>query len=276
MNNEITLTPIGYYHGNAQYKFDAPRQGIFGGEEGQITLLPHHNFEEALRDLDGFDRIWVIFIFNRNGTKWRPTTKPPVPPQGKERIGTFASRSPYRPNPIGLSCVRLLSIKGLTLNIAESDLLTDTPILDIKPYIPSADSFPNATPGWLKNCEQPWMIEEEPLFHEQATYIRTISNYDIENVAKIQLQNSPQDTTRKRITITPQDSILSIRMYRIHYTIFPNTHSLKLTHITTGYTPQELTTKDDPYQDKIYHKAFVTQFSNSLTKSITDQLLQIK
>ena len=107
------MTPIGTFYGDAVYKYDAPRQGrLFAGHPGRIELKPGMNFETALRDLDGFERIWVIFKFHEN-EGWRPTTRPPVPPKGKDRVGTFASRSPYRPNPIGLSCVRLLKIEGL-------------------------------------------------------------------------------------------------------------------------------------------------------------------
>ena len=138
------FSPIGYFYNSAHYKFEVPRQGVFfRGHLGKIELLPQKDFEIALRDLEGFERIWVIFQFHQNA-EWRPTTRPPVPAAGKERVGTFASRSPYRPNPIGLSCVRLISVNGLTLTIDEADLLSETPILDIKPYIPKADAFPQA------------------------------------------------------------------------------------------------------------------------------------
>ena len=143
------MTPIGTFFGDAVYKYDAPRQGrLFAGHPGRIVLNSGMNFETALRDLDGFERIWVIFQFHEN-VGWRPTTRPPVPPKGKDRVGTFASRSPYRPNPIGLSCVRLLKIEGLTLYVDEADLLNETPVLDIKPYIPMADAFPDAKAGWV-------------------------------------------------------------------------------------------------------------------------------
>ena len=105
----MQVNPIGSFFGDAVYKYDVPRQGsLFAGHPGRIELKPGNNFEMALRDLEGFERIWVIFQFHEN-EGWRPTTRPPVPPKGRDRVGTFASRSPYRPNPIGLSCVRLLS-----------------------------------------------------------------------------------------------------------------------------------------------------------------------
>ena len=155
----MQFTPIGTFYGDAVYKYDAPRQGrLFAGHPGRIELNAGQNFEMALRDLEGFERIWVIFQFHEN-EGWRPTTRPPVPPKGKDRVGTFASRSPYRPNPIGLSCVRLLKIDGLTLYVDEADLLNGTPVLDIKPYIPMADAFSDAKAGWVEEQEGDlWMV----------------------------------------------------------------------------------------------------------------------
>ena len=151
----MQIHPIGTFFGDAVYKYDAPRQGrLFAGHLGRIVLNPGMNFETALRDLDGFERLWVIFLFHENAG-WRPTTRPPVPPKGRDRVGTFASRSPYRPNPIGLSCVRLLKIEGLTLYVDEADLLNETPVLDIKPYIPYADAFPEARAGFAPAAPAP-------------------------------------------------------------------------------------------------------------------------
>ena len=154
----MQITPIGTFFGDAVYKYEAPRQGrLFAGHPGRIVLNEGQNFEMALRDLDGFERIWVIFQFHEN-EGWRPTTRPPVPPKGKDRVGTFASRSPYRPNPIGLSCVRLLKIDGLTLYVDEADLLNGTPVLDIKPYIPMADAFPDAKAGLRNIANSTWTV----------------------------------------------------------------------------------------------------------------------
>lgn len=114
---------------------------------GRVVLEPGHNFEQALEDLDGFSKIWLIYWFDRN-ENWKPKVLPPRGPAVKR--GVFATRSPHRPNPIGLSLVDLIEIKGRTLYLGNVDLLDKTPILDIKPYLPYAEAFPEAKAGWLE------------------------------------------------------------------------------------------------------------------------------
>ena len=149
---QMNFEPIGYFHGGPARKYEAPRQGVFAGGAGRVELLPGRNFETALRDLEGFSRIWLLFAFDRNGATWRPTAHPPVTAPGRARVGVFASRAPYRPNPIGLSCVRLVAVDGRVVEVDEADLLDGTPVLDIKPYVPAADAFPDGvSEGTLRN-----------------------------------------------------------------------------------------------------------------------------
>jgi tRNA (adenine37-N6)-methyltransferase len=115
--------------------------------EATIELLPGRNFEQALKDLAGFERIWVIAWLHLN-ENWQPTVIPPRGP--KVRRGLFATRSPHRPNPIAISALKLVRIEGLTLHVHGIDLLDGTPVLDIKPYVPYADAFPDAREGWLE------------------------------------------------------------------------------------------------------------------------------
>ena len=101
---------------------------------------------EALKDLVGVERIWVVSWLHRGGT-WAPMVRPP---RGtRERRSLFATRSPDRPNPIGLSCVRLVRVDGCNLHVQGVDLIDGTPILDIKPYVPYADAFPDSKAGWI-------------------------------------------------------------------------------------------------------------------------------
>ena len=143
--SHMNFEPIGYFHGGPARKYEAPRQGVFAGGAGRVELLEGRNFETALRDLEGFSRIWLLFAFDRNGSAWRPTAHPPVTAPGRARVGVFASRAPYRPNPIGLSCVRLVSVEGRSVEVDEADLLDGTPVLDIKPYVPAT-----RVPGGLR------------------------------------------------------------------------------------------------------------------------------
>ena len=149
MERTLTLEPIGYLRTTANKRYEAPRQPGSSDVDlpGRVILNDGQNFEQALKDLDGFSKIWLIYWFDRN-ENWKPMVTPPRGPAVKR--GVFATRAPYRPNPIGLSLVDLVEIKGRTLYVANVDLLDKTPILDIKPYLPYAEAYPDAKAGWLE------------------------------------------------------------------------------------------------------------------------------
>ena len=270
------MTPIGTFYGDAVYKYDAPRQGrLFAGHPGRIELKPGMNFETALRDLDGFERIWVIFKFHEN-EGWRPTTRPPVPPKGKDRVGTFASRSPYRPNPIGLSCVRLLKIEGLTLYVDEADLLNGTPVLDIKPYIPMADAFPDAKAGWVEEqVGDSWTIQVDAQFESQNRWIAEHSVFDLFSFAQVQLSRGNFskdvfDSSRRRLTIDSMahTGVLAYRTFRIHFSYDEPERQVLLQRITSGYSAEELEPgAEDKYGDKDLHREFLYLCANGLKKN---------
>ena len=151
----FTLRPIGYVRSPSRNRIDAPHQPsvVEGTETGRAAearieleeFLP----ESALRGLEGFERIWVIFAFHRS-EGWAPLVKPP---RGQGRKGVLATRSPHRPNPIGLSALELVGIEGRVLTVRGMDLLDGTPVLDIKPYVPYADAFPEAKAGWIDEVD---------------------------------------------------------------------------------------------------------------------------
>jgi tRNA-Thr(GGU) m(6)t(6)A37 methyltransferase TsaA len=135
-------------------RFGVPRQAsLFEGSTCEISLLPGAEVRAACRGLEGFTHLWVIFVFDRTGSvRWRPMVRPPRL-GGRQKVGVLATRSPHRPNPLGISAVRLISVDlenplGPRLLVKGLDLLDETPILDIKPYLPYCDSFPEATSGW--------------------------------------------------------------------------------------------------------------------------------
>ncbi|MBQ5927590.1 MAG: tRNA (N6-threonylcarbamoyladenosine(37)-N6)-methyltransferase TrmO [Oscillibacter sp.] len=134
-------------------KFGVPRQsGLVDALESTIVFEPEYRNADALRGLEGFSHIWLIWVFDKAvRDTWSPTVRPPRL-GGNTRMGVFATRSPFRPNPIGLSCVRLAGIEetaeGTVLRIRGADLMDGTPILDIKPYIPYADCKPEALGGF--------------------------------------------------------------------------------------------------------------------------------
>jgi tRNA-Thr(GGU) m(6)t(6)A37 methyltransferase TsaA len=265
----MEINSIGTFFGDAVYKYDAPRQGrLFAGHPGRIVLNPGQNFEMALRDLDGFERIWVIFQFHEN-EGWRPTTRPPVPPKGKDRVGTFASRSPYRPNPIGLSCVRLLKIDGLTLYVDEADLLNGTPVLDIKPYIPMADAFPEAHAGWVEEqVGDLWTVEISDAFAAQNRWIAERSAFDLESFARVQLSRGNFskdvfDSSRRRLTVdeNAKTGVLAYRTFRIHFSYDDSCCKVVLQRISSGYSAADLNPEtEDKYGDKQLHRDFIANF----------------
>ncbi len=135
-------------------KFGIPRQsGLVPEAKGRIVFTPEYRHPDAVRGLEEFSHLWLLWGFSKsNQTNWTATVAPPRL-GGRVRKGVFATRSPYRPNPIGLSVVALEKIewtedKGAVLHVAGVDLLNGTPIYDIKPYLPYADAIPEATGGW--------------------------------------------------------------------------------------------------------------------------------
>ena len=150
----MELKQIATIHTDFPEKFGIPRQsGLVGQLKGQIILEPAYRNREAFRGLAEYSHIWVLWEFSQaKREKWSPTVKPPRL-GGNKRMGVFATRSPFRPNPIGLSALKLDSIEyhktyGPVLHVSGVDMLDGTPVYDIKPYLPYADSYPDATDGF--------------------------------------------------------------------------------------------------------------------------------
>lgn len=157
-----TVDAIGVVRSCFPEKFGIPRQaGLAPSARATIELIDPFNRQEMVRGLDTFSHIWVQFLFHQSVSEgWKATIRPPRM-GGKERLGVFATRSPHRPNHLGLSAVRLLGVRWsggrVKLDIAGVDLLDGTPVLDIKPYIPYCDCLQEATGGWLKDDAFPEM-----------------------------------------------------------------------------------------------------------------------
>ncbi|MCB1940439.1 MAG: tRNA (N6-threonylcarbamoyladenosine(37)-N6)-methyltransferase TrmO [Candidatus Accumulibacter sp.] len=150
--SEAKFSPIGYLATPFRDRFGIPRQPRLAPHaHGQLRLVRPHDRPEAVRGLDAFSHVWLHFIFHRSAGRWNPTVRPPRL-GGNQRVGVFASRSPFRPNPLGLSLVELLTIDtrdGVLLTFGGVDLLDGTPILDIKPYVPFVDCEPAARGGFV-------------------------------------------------------------------------------------------------------------------------------
>ena len=146
---EHILRPIAHIESDFPTKFGIPRQaGIVDALRARIVFEEGYRNSEALRGIDGFSHLWLIWQFSENlRENWSPTVRPPRL-GGNERVGVFATRSPFRPNALGLSCVKLVGVEGSTLLVAGADLMDGTPIFDIKPYLPYTDAHPDALSGF--------------------------------------------------------------------------------------------------------------------------------
>lgn len=156
---DSSFKPIGTIHSPYREKFAVPRQsGLVTAARAELHLSGECNREEILRGIEGFSHLWLIFVFHQvAGERWSPTVRPPRL-GGNTRLGVFATRSPYRPNPLGLSAVKLEGVENRNgqwlLRLGGIDMVDGTPVLDIKPYIPYADAIPEAVGGFTENLAQ--------------------------------------------------------------------------------------------------------------------------
>ena len=155
---DIIIHPIARMKSDFPTKFGIPRQsGLASSLRSTIVFEPEYRIADALRGLEGYSRIWLIWQFSGNvRSDWSPTVRPPRL-GGNTRMGVFATRSPFRPNHLGLSCVKVEAIEqhpelGTVIHVSGADLMDGTPIFDIKPYIPYADSFPDALGGFTDSA----------------------------------------------------------------------------------------------------------------------------
>lgn len=167
----IQFETIGVVHSPYKEKFGVPRQpGLVPQAQGSVELLPPCNRPEAVKGLEGYSHIWIQFLFDRNqGGGWQASVRPPRL-GGNRRVGVFASRSPFRPNPIGLSVVKLDRVQAepgrVVLEISGLDLVDGTPVLDIKPYVAYVDSIPGARSGFAATAPAADLVVRYSAFAE--------------------------------------------------------------------------------------------------------------
>lgn len=253
----MTLEPIGTFHSNSKYPFEARRQASIdtANSLGEIRLLSNKDFEQALEDLEGFERVWIVYQFHHN-SEWKPKVMPPRGPRIKR--GVFATRAPYRPNPIGLSCVRLVKIEGLTVIVEGHDLLDGTPVLDIKPYIPYADAFPEARVGWLENVEnERWEVHFSSTSEKQLKWLEENGLSQIRSFLEAQLEFDPLDHKRKRVETLGQGYHLAYRTWRAGFSADEKSRTLHIQSIYSGYSASDLNANEDPHGDKVLHRQFL-------------------
>jgi len=250
--------PIGIFYTDSKSPYELPRQSGCIENRGCLILNPDMNFEQALEDLEGFDRLWLLFWFHEN-QGWQPKVNPP---RGGKKRGLFATRSPHRPNPIGLSSVKLLKIEGRSLYIQGHDLLNETPILDIKPYLAYADAYPEADSGWLTEmAHTPLTISATLMAREKNEWINALLQLNlIETVTPI-LQQNPYPSSSNRIKkCGPAEYILAYKTWRLPFVIDDTENSLTIQDILSGYTKETLYSSKQ-YPDHQAHVLFLERYS---------------
>ncbi len=253
---DLALRPIGVVRSPFKERVDAPRQpSAARGVEGSIELYPGRNFEQALEDIESFNFIWVLFWFHLN-TTWKPKVSPP---RSGLRRGVFATRSPYRPNPIGLSVVELLKVEGLTLSLRSLDILDGTPVLDLKPYVPYVDSLPDASSGWLDAPSDPqpeFAVEFAPLARDQLAFLRSHFKLEIGQRFVDALKLGPEPQAFRRIRRDGSGYLIAVKDWKARFVAAAR--SITVLDFQSGHRARVLATGQDAALDA--HRAFVAQF----------------
>lgn len=248
--SRLVLEPIGFVRNALATKVEAARQPRAAeGAPARIELVPSRNFEHALEDLERWKWIWVVFWFHHN-PGWRPKVLPPRSVTGRK--GVFSTRSPHRPNPIGLSVVRLERVEGLTLHILDSDMLDGTPVLDIKPYVAYTDAIPDAGNGWLDDAEQAarggggvadpvnaYTVTFDQRAAEQASWVEARTGLALEERIRSTLGLGPEPHPYRRIRrIDEQTMQLAVKEWRIRFSV--EGRDVRVAGIVSGFRASQL------------------------------------
>jgi tRNA-Thr(GGU) m(6)t(6)A37 methyltransferase TsaA len=258
----LVVQPIGYMRTVFATKVEAPRQpAASASTPGVIELLPGRNLEHAIEDLSGWERIWVIFWFNRN-EGWRPKVLPPRSTDGRK--GVLSTRSPHRPNPLGLSVLRLERVEGLNLHVLDVDLLDGTPVLDIKPYVAYTDAFPDSGSGWLQPAADPgrsWSVAFTAEAEAQLDWIAARSPLPLRERIVNTLMLGPQPHPYRRIK-HGKDGNLTLAVQDWRASFIADERLLTVTAIRSGYTDSGMAEHlPDPVGTLQLHRHFSIAFA---------------
>ncbi|MDB4990202.1 MAG: hypothetical protein JWN04_5380 [Myxococcaceae bacterium] len=264
----LSLEPIGVVHSPFSERVDAPRQPAAAGAaevEGTVELFAGRGYEDALCDLARWDHLWLVVWFDRN-RGFRPKV---TPPRSAHKRGVFATRSPHRPNPIGLSAVRLLRVDGLILTVRGLDLLDQTPLLDLKPYVPYTDAIPDANHGWLEQVQDPTLRTARPvdpirafevaftsLAEEQLSWLHAAHAIELRERITAQLALGPAPHAYRRIKREGDRFKLALKDWRAWFRV--EQQQVTVERVGSGYRPRELFTPEG--HAPAAHRAFATRY----------------
>jgi tRNA (adenine37-N6)-methyltransferase len=251
----LELRPIGVIHTPFQDRAEAPRQPRAAlGVEGTVELFSSDGIEHALEDLEAWSHVWLLFWFHLN-EGWRPKV---MPPRSTRRRGVLSTRAPYRPNPIGLSVVELVRVRGLVLDVKNVDMLDGSPLIDIKPYVAYTDAIPGAGSGWLEPDDPG--VRYDVVFDEaalvQAAYLRERFSLElVEPITRV-LELGPQPHAYRRIKHERGVFRLAVKEWRAQFRV--DGTCITVLSLGTGYRPRELADPDNAALEA--HREFVARF----------------
>jgi tRNA-Thr(GGU) m(6)t(6)A37 methyltransferase TsaA len=264
-----SFEPIGFVRSPFKERVEAPRQGTTAPDaEGTIELVAGHGYEHGLEGLAGWEYLWVLFVFHRNVEQGRGWKAKVSPPRSREKQGVFATRSPHRPNPIGLTAARIVAVEGRVVRVRGLDLLDGTPVLDLKPYVAYSDAFPSAGAGWLEVRDPlpPWRV----LWGERArAQVEWLARRGVELVHPIEaaLALGPVPRPYRRIRVAGDGLELAVKDWRIDFAVdVPEEgqagahegRALVVRGLRSGHRPADFTRSEG----LLVHKEFTELFHN--------------
>lgn len=256
---EIKISPIGFFHGPRYAKASVPRQGSLSQQKGYIQFsIERFDSVSALQGLERMSHCWILFSLHEARSPAKPLVRPPRKPE--TQVGVWATRSPYRPNGLGLTLARIEKVEGKKLFLSEVDLLDQTPVFDIKPYVAESDRPRKPIQmGWIEEIED-WTYQLSSKAKKKAFWLFENGLVEILDVFESQFGTTPLQDKRKRVSKEKDFWILSYRTWRIQFQIDKKQRESKITDIFSGYAERDLLEDQDPYKDKNLHRNFLKTF----------------
>jgi tRNA (adenine37-N6)-methyltransferase len=243
--------PIGVVRSPYRERLAAPRQPVPGADaSATIELFPRSGYEDALEGLERWHYVWVLFVFHRNVEQGRGWKAKVMPPRSARKRGVFSTRSPHRPNPIGLSAVRIDRVEGRAVHVREIDLLDGTPVLDLKPYVPYTDAHPGARSGWLEAADPlaPWQVAFAEEASAQLDWLRQ-REVDLQPAIETALALGPQPHPYRRIRVREAGMRLGLKDWRVDFDVAAHPpvpgaapRCIVVRALWSGYRPSQLAT----------------------------------